>query len=1043
MAISDNPNNISGPDPKKSNPGPMQPHVLANTNGTLSGPDIPGTGRSAGSGAADNSVNTLSGPDTQSQFISPVPGYKINSGPSPASSGRGTEYISPWPDGKINTGGTGTGSRVSPGPSTRGGGAYISPVDPGARTTDPYYFHANMSEEVLHNYLDRALEVELLSIWGNAWWAPGPSYPSSYNGNISSYPLYPSPGNPLYDPTYDHGKLLQMIVNTGAKFVWDMVFWWDGPGDTGNIDFCMNTLKYDAAYIHYFDPDVILGAAIAETVNASGASGVIVPYLIVSGVIEPDLSVIDMFYLPSLYPLGRPAYLSSGADPLYFDYQSMVFIDNISDCTTNPNGDCHVDITRPETQMWFYYLATRFMDAGCESVMFGDVTEVCRNDSGLYYFWYVTKKIRAYAAHNPATGLPGATRGVVLMNGGISLNDCYYDPYPSSPAPAWERILIPDFTTLGTYYNRCCEGYCDDAGGAIGRRKYPVELYAGRGLLNNTIGGMHPQGWYCAHLPGLSVFDNGGFMSSYFDLTSAGCAAPPPPSAQYPDCYGFDNTTWFVWQETFFRQFILLYTYYRIKCLDPYCHFSMPGRLLYSGVGLTSPTTIGEEIVQYNAYTEQETIANIWNNSFAGPYDWVQHNFTYENAWLCPVNVGSGLIFVGTDTMYYIANDGDVFSYIRTAGSSYNGGTWLFTNVSYAASVHMPGGSWPVKAKSDLVASPDATRLLYIGIDGYIHGFDIVDVWTYKYIYSTAGGALVYAGGPGIFDGFMTNQLIVNGLTAYGGLIYPGNNSIFFIAQGPDLYEDGYSTGITQTIQCFTNLVGIWGLNAPIFLAKRIYGTSYLGQYQPEKGLTYDSAAGRLYYVATNGYLAYYEVRSLTDFYYVACPGNFALYDSNLQIAGNLAIYTNRIYFIAQSLVDGSNWAYCLVDDGTPTWALVNIKGSVDISEPSASQYQSDPVGSIAISPDGTTVAYIGVVETTAFTHLSANIVGVFYYTFDGRSYYYNTTAKQNLLARVNSLQFTGTSDLYYINGPDNSVYHNVFQEAYCENDSFNPYPNL
>ncbi len=165
-----------------------------------------------------------------------------------------------------------------------------------------------ISEIVLNNYLDRAIRVTDLSQMYYPDGGRGPEYArvststnptyreSEAGGYNPSSEVYDAPipdlGSCLYNPNNDHGRILQSVVLLGAKFVWDMVFLWgniscSGPSDPSNNTFPVagmpaslpwylvwvcQTLKHDIDYIHYYDPDVICGAGIAEWVGGWGGS---------------------------------------------------------------------------------------------------------------------------------------------------------------------------------------------------------------------------------------------------------------------------------------------------------------------------------------------------------------------------------------------------------------------------------------------------------------------------------------------------------------------------------------------------------------------------------------------------------------------------------------------------------------------------------------------------------------------------------------------------------------------------------------------------
>ncbi len=843
-------------------------------------------------------------------------------------------------------------------------------------TTSDYYFMNTISEEVLHRYLDRAIQATELSMmwWDNGPGAPGPSYGPDYDpySNVA----------PLYDAAYDHGKLLRMILNTGTKFVFDNAFFTPPNPNWDSLSWICQTIKNDNDFLHTNDPEIICGASIEEVIPAQDTM-----------VLLPPPAVIDLFWQ------ARP----SSADQAYFDYKLMQ-IDYAYVLAHNNNQylhEGHLDLTKPETQMWYYYLATRYIDAGCESIHFGDLFDGCWNDNGNGSLWYLVYQIRRYAATH-------ARRGLVLLDTHAGyvpadlhqshvLYGWYFDPYPSNPVPDWQRQLIFDFHSLGIYYPRNTGKPCIDPSSlaSYGSSILPVLLEYGDGLLNHSRCGMNPQGWLCSHNPVLCRLDSGGIYPN------AGCSYPISSDPVSPDLYGYDNTSWFGRQYTSEKAAILKYTYYRIKCLDPYSHFCMPCRLI-----VRNNLPVASYQFYYNALTEETTITAIWSGTYKGPDDWAAHNFTEENGAdqdMHPdVPPKLSLVFAGPDKIYFIAQDGYIHGYIYNNGT-YNDGNWLTASPSYSANI--PAGS-QVKAASDLVASPDGTRLLYIGVDGYIHGFDIVNAWAYNY-----------------FD-FLKSDMIRQNIKAVGSLIYPTNDSAYYI---------GASPGGKRLIFGFQNASspGIWLTVSPSYSAdgSGVVDERIANQAEAAGALTYGGAYRRLYYRTTGGYLAYFDIINLVVYRYGNSDVNYQLQAQAVKIVGNLAVHDNRLYYVG--LYAGSYNIYCIIDNGGSS-ATVSPSWSADIynGQPINAQIQSDPTGQIAVSPDGNTIAYFGKLP---------DLYLCYYTNIDGVDFSFNRNENAIITVGDNSLQFISNTDMYYI-CRDGTVRYFKYQEAYCNNPTITAY---
>lgn len=855
----------------------------------------------------------------------------------------------------------------------------------------PYEFRGSMSEEVMHRYLDRAIQMNSLP----HMWAPdfmdGPQYGPGYDPWTNKAPLY--------DPAYPHGRLLKMILNTGAKFVFDTAILFNSDNQAMDyLSWIIQTLKNDNDFLHAADPEIICGASFAEVVPNKPIK-----------VLLPPPGVISMFWY------SRP----SSADPLYFDYKLMQ-IDYTHplgrDPTNSYDHNYHLDLSKPEAMMWYYWLAVKCIDAGCEAIHFGDLFDGCVGypvtDAGNIHLWNLTQTIRLYARFH-------ARRGVVLLDTHASndpadknrahyLYGWYYDP--GTPLPDWQRQLIFDFHSLGTYYVRDSSQKCSDSTSRAswGTSVLPVTLSYGSGLLNHSKGGLNPQGWLCSHNPVLCRFDNGGIDED------AGCLAHPRRTMWAPDTYGYDNTSWFARQKPDQRQAIIAYTYYLIKCVDPYSHFCMPGSLLIR-------QEKGDDNSRYFAFSEELMIKTLWNaispgRALRSPDGFMQHNFTLENIENAAQNAGLGLILVGKDKMFYIGNDGFIHGYIYNNGS-YNGGNWLTVSPSYAAEIyHGQRVSSQKQAKSDLVASPDGKMLLYIGVDNYIHGFNINSPWDYDY-----------------FD-FMLKDMRWQSIQAASCLIFPKADRVYYIALQT---YDG-----KKHVHGFIKGTRGWSTVSPSYSAEFTFHQSVGTQAEAKDALTYDNNTNRIYYTGgygrATGHLFYYSVHNLVDYSYVDPKDANSILDLsslNLQILGSLAIAGNRIYFTGLK-PDGSTWIYCLIDGGS-RWDIQSPSYSaVSHGAPLTNQVESYFLGQVAVSPDGRTIAYVG-----------ANQLIFYFKMIDSWNYSFHS-CRRTISGRgpgsgVQSLQFSDNSCFFYISRYDSSVYRYLFEEDYCSNRLIAAYLNI
>ncbi len=140
------------------------------------------------------------------------------------------------------------------------------------------------------------------------------------------------------------------------------------------------------------------------------------------------------------------------------------------------------DMSRPETRMWFYFLASSYIDVGIEAIHFGQVGLMDKNDPGHAHWIDMLDRVRGYArkharrhfllcdAHTPTGG---------YVEGGKLLFDFHSFPL---------RIAeVPDHPFEGV-----------------------LKVGNSDAIFLKSKGGITPSGWSCEHLPYLVEFDNFG-----------------------------------------------------------------------------------------------------------------------------------------------------------------------------------------------------------------------------------------------------------------------------------------------------------------------------------------------------------------------------------------------------------------------------------------------------------------------------------------------------------------------------------------------------
>ena len=195
------------------------------------------------------------------------------------------------------------------------------------------------------------------------------------------------------------------------------------------------------------------------------------------------------------------------------------------------------DMSRLETRMWFYFLATAYIDVGIEAIHFGQAGLMDLNDPNHAAWLEVLGRVRSYAHEHARRHLlicdAHAPKGGFVENGKL-LFDFHSFPLRISEVPdkPWTGVLNV--------------GYTDS-------------------IVQRSMGGITPSGWSCDHLPYLVEFDN-------FSVSDH-----PGRPAQWPFIWGWDEITWFALKPEAERDAWLRYAWDWLARTDPNGHLEMPG----------------------------------------------------------------------------------------------------------------------------------------------------------------------------------------------------------------------------------------------------------------------------------------------------------------------------------------------------------------------------------------------------------------------------------------------------------------------------------
>jgi hypothetical protein len=220
-----------------------------------------------------------------------------------------------------------------------------------------------------------------------------------------------------------------------------------------------------------------------------------------------------------------------------FRYADMLYPDGRRQNQWGRNSSVP-DVSRPETKLWFYFLAASFIDLGIEAIHFGQAEIMNGNDRGLEHWSQVLDLVRAYAAKH-------ARRHLVLCDahvpsGGLVRDGKLLLDFHSFPLRIMETPDKPQEAVLKV-------GFSD---GIYGRSK----------------GGVTPSGWACDYLPYLVEIDNWGASRQPGQAKAGGIWV-----------WGYDEITWFAHQSREYRAGWLRYARDWVRTTDPNGFLQMPG----------------------------------------------------------------------------------------------------------------------------------------------------------------------------------------------------------------------------------------------------------------------------------------------------------------------------------------------------------------------------------------------------------------------------------------------------------------------------------
>jgi hypothetical protein len=301
---------------------------------------------------------------------------------------------------------------------------------------------------------------------------------------------------------------IRMLKSVGAKFIGRSLCLWGGEA---NLPQNLERARQQVPKVLAADPEMILQACAFEIVSTQ-----------VDQVPVPDWAFVA---------LGQPV------EKRNFRYADMLYPDGRRQDQWR-KGSSVPDVSRPETKLWFYFLAASYIDIGFEAIHFGQAEIMNGNDPDLAHWSQVLALTRSHAAKH-------ARRHMVLCDahvprGGLVREGRLLLDFHSFPLRVMEVSDRPQEAILKV-------GFSD---GIYGRSK----------------GGITFSGWTCEHLPYLVEIDNWGVSKT-----------PGQPKAGGIWIWGYDEITWFAHQSKQYRADWLRYAWDWVRKTDPAGHLQMPG----------------------------------------------------------------------------------------------------------------------------------------------------------------------------------------------------------------------------------------------------------------------------------------------------------------------------------------------------------------------------------------------------------------------------------------------------------------------------------
>ena len=329
----------------------------------------------------------------------------------------------------------------------------------------------------------------------------------------------------------------RMLTELGAKYIGRALCLWGAERDFLNN---IARAKEQIPQLLAADPEMILEACVFETVSAK-VNDIAIPDWVFTGLCQP-VERRNFRYDDMIYPEGQRRPMGRNAQV--------------------------PDVSKLETQLWFYYQAISYIDIGCEAIHFGQVEIMNKNDRDNAHWARLLGLVRNHASKR-------ARRHMVLCNGHVPTGGLMHKGQPlldfhSFPLRVMETPEKPQEAILKL-------GFSD-------------------GLYNRSKGGLTVNGWSCDQLPYLVELDNYGVSKH---------PGKPNEKGEFNWVWGYDEITWFAHQTREYRSNWLQYAWTWVRTTDTNGFLQMPGSrtavspdtrwYFANNPGPATPTGLGDE----------------------------------------------------------------------------------------------------------------------------------------------------------------------------------------------------------------------------------------------------------------------------------------------------------------------------------------------------------------------------------------------------------------------------------------------------------------